>query len=130
MKVIIVPALALLLTVPLINGCRKRKTIETAAPAAPRASEAAPTATVQPVGAAAEGAVGRGAEPPPVSYHVDASVRQALSKFYNTHERPAMTWEELVRGKYIPAVPLGPDGKPLDWNTTMQRIGKSAARPW
>jgi hypothetical protein len=40
-----------------------------------------------------------------------------------------MAWQELVRGKYIPAIPLGPDGKPLDWNTTMQRIGKASARP-
>ncbi len=48
--------------------------------------------------------------------------------FYKDHERPAMTWEELTRGHYIPAIPLGPDRKPLDWDTTMQRIGKAAVR--
>lgn len=128
MKVIFLPALALLLTVPLFNGCRKKK-IETAAPAAPDASEVTPAAAAPPVAATAAGPIGRRAEPPPVVYQVDASVQQALTKFYQAHERPAMTWDELLRGKYISAIPLGPDGKPLDWNTTMQRIGKAGARP-
>lgn len=123
-----IPVLALLLAVPLLDGCR-RKRVETSAPVAPAVPSVTPDAAAPPAGSPAAGPVARRAEPSPVVYQVDASVQQALAKFYKDHERPAMTWEELVRGRYIPAVPLGPDGKPLDWNTTMQRIGKAMARP-
>jgi len=130
-KFLSIPTLALLLAVPWLDGCRRKKA-ETAAPAQPAASApasaaAAPPADAQPAGPA--GPAGRRAEPAPVVHQVDASVQHALAKFYNDHERPAMSWEELTRGQYIPATPLGPDGKPLDWNATMQRIGKALARP-
>ncbi|MBI5802463.1 MAG: hypothetical protein HZA92_17275 [Verrucomicrobia bacterium] len=96
------------------------------APAA--GSGSAPVAPAPDVASPPAGPAVRRAEPAPVAYEVDASVQRVLTKFYKDHERPAMAWEELVRGKYIPAIPLGPDGKPLDWNTTMQRIGKAGAR--
>lgn len=127
-KVASIPTLALLLAVPWLDGCRRKK-VETTAPAQPAAAAANPVAPAPPADFRTDGPAGRRTEPPPVVYQVDATVQQALSKFYNDHERPAMTWEELVRGRYIPAIPLGPDGKPLDWNSTMQRIGKAMARP-
>ena len=107
----------------MLGGCRRKK-VETATSAPPPAPAASQLAIEPPAGSPAAGPTGRRADPPPVVYQVDASVLQVLTKFYNDHQRPAMTWEELVSGKYIPAVPLGPDGKPLDWNATMQRIGK------
>ena len=134
MKIFSIPALALLLAVPLLDACRRKK-VETAAPSAPDqttaapASAATPATAAPPAGIPVAGPAVRRAEPPLVVYPVDASVQQALTKFYNVHERPAMAWEELLKGKYISAIPLGPDGKPLDWNATMQRIGKASARP-
>jgi hypothetical protein len=52
-------------------------------------------------------------------------VLQALTKFFHANQRPAMAWGDLVP-KYLPAVPTGPDGKPLDWDSTMQRIGRAS----
>ncbi|MSU26520.1 MAG: hypothetical protein CK546_00825 [Pedosphaera sp.] len=107
MKTVSFKALSLLVAVLLVEGCRRKKPEPLApAPDAPAASSPAPV----------------------VTYQVDASLQQVLVKFYNDNTRPAMSWEDLVGGKYIPAIPLGPDGKPLDWNTTMQRIGKAAKR--
>lgn len=128
MKFLSIPTLALLLAVPWLDGCRRKKA-ETAAPAQSAASAPAPAAAAPPADAQTAGPAERRAEPAPVVHQVDASVQLALTKFYNDHERPAMSWEDLTRGQYIPAIPLGPDGKPLDWNATMQRIGKALARP-
>lgn len=127
MKLISIPALALLLAVLLSGGCRRKK-VDTATPAA-SAPAATSAASAIPDPSPVAGPASRRVEPPPVVYQVDAGVLQALTKFFNDHKRPAMSWEDLVGGKYIPAIPLGPDGKPLDWNTTMQRIGKLSARP-
>lgn len=134
MKIFSFPALALLLAIPLLDGCRRKK-VEPSAPLAPAApppaagSADAPVASAPAAGSPPAGPAVRRAEPSPAVYEVDASVQRVLTKFYKDHERPAMTWEELLKGKYISAIPLGPDGKPLDWNTTMQRIGKASARP-
>lgn len=128
MKIVSIPALVLLLAVPWLDGCRRRR-VETAAPTSPTEPTATSAAPAAPADSRVEGPAGRRAEPPPVVYRADASVQQALAKFYKDHERPAMTWEELVRGKYIAAIPLGPDGKPLDWNSTMRRIGGAVDSP-
>lgn len=55
----------------------------------------------------------------------DAAVQRLLIRFYNENQRPAMAWGDLVP-KYLPAVPTGPDGQPLDWDSTMQRIGRAS----
>jgi len=62
-----------------------------------------------------------------VGFPVDAGLQQTLIRFYNENQRPAMGWGDLVP-KYVPAVPTGPDGKPLDWDSTMRRIGRASDR--
>jgi hypothetical protein len=59
---------------------------------------------------------------------VDAQIQQMIIRFYKENDRPAMSWNDLLGKKYIPAIPRGPDGKPLDWDATMQRIGKASDR--
>jgi hypothetical protein len=59
---------------------------------------------------------------------MEAGLQRTLIKYYNDNQRPAMSWQDLVRGRYIASIPLGADGKPLDWDTTMQRIGRLSDR--
>lgn len=123
MKTVSFKALSLLVAVLLVEGCRRKKPEPLApAPDAPAAASPAPPPP------ASDSTPPSGRPAPVVTYQVDARLQQVLVKFYNDNTRPAMSWEDLVGGKYIPAIPLGPDGKPLDWNTTMQRIGKAAKR--
>jgi hypothetical protein len=125
-KTALIKSLVLLIAFPLLDGCRRRKP-EPTAPTSEATASSTPTspATAQPAPGSGPGA---GRPEPVVTYQVDAGLQQVLVKFYKDNQRPAMSWADLVGGKYIPSIPLGPDGKPLDWNTTMQRIGKSAAR--
>lgn len=104
--------LVLLMAVLLVAGCRRKK---------PEPSDAQSVSSLI--------APATASPAPGVASQVDIGLQQVLVKFYNDNQRPAMSWEDLVGGKYISSIPLGPDGQPLDWNTTMQRIGKLSTRP-
>jgi hypothetical protein len=119
----------LLAALALAGGCRKKPEPAPAPPPAPAAvslaesTDAAPPPPPPPTSAEPVAA----AETPaavPKEYQLEANIQKILMKFYADKQRPAMTWDDLVGGKYIPAVPRGPDGKPLDWDKTMQRIGR------
>jgi len=130
-----IKTLALLLAVPLMNGCSRKPEPVAPARVAPPPIASAPAASVTPSPVVhppppptSESAAPATRPDPAVTYEVDAGLQRILIKFYNDNERPAMTWEDLLAGKYIPAIPRGPDGKPLDWNSTMQRIGRASDR--
>lgn len=59
---------------------------------------------------------------------IEVDLQRLLVRYYNENQRPAMSWDDLLTARYIPAIPRGSDGKPLDWNTTMQRIGRASDR--
>ncbi len=117
-------------------GCRKKEIAAPSTPPAPAKPVAVETAieTPPPPPPAPPGA-GDAPSAPPVAtvappgtgYQVDEKLFPILDRYYNEKLRQAMSWQDLVAGKYIPSIPMGPDGKPLDWNTTMQRLGKAAA---
>jgi hypothetical protein len=136
----IVSAAVLLTAVLFLNGCHKKEAATTTSlsPAAPAQANpilSQPSAETPPPPPPPPGSGDAApSQPQPgtpaatgPSYQVDEKLFPILEKFYNDNLRPAMNWQDLVGGKYIPAIPLGPDGKPLDWNTTMQRLGKAAA---
>ena len=115
----------------LLSGCGEKKSAPVrviAPPPSPAASVAPPPPTAPLPGAPTPTP---GSEPaattiqqPGVADQVDARLLPILEKYYNDQQRPAMNWNDLLAGKYISKIPVGADGKPLDWNTTMQRIGK------
>lgn len=117
--------LALVMAVLLLDGCRRRKP-ETVAPVSPQEVSSPAASVTAPIVPSLAPTASR-AEPI-IAYQVDAGLQKVLVKFYSDNTRPAMSWEDLVGGHYIPAIPTGPDGKPLDWDATMQRIGKAAVR--
>jgi len=113
-----------------LHGCGK-KPADAPAPATPKQS----------TGVSVETPADNAAPPPPApspdttaapvaaapvdqSIPVDPGLQAALAKFFNDNARPAQNWKELLDGRYITRIPQGADGKPLDWDKTMQEIGK------
>jgi hypothetical protein len=123
-------------SVLLLGGCHKKgaeSAPPTPPPAKPIALETAPDTAPPPPPSSDPGQASPPtpqAEASPAAgsgYQVDEKLFPILDRYYNDKLRPAMSWQDLVSGRYIPSIPVGPDGKALDWNTTMQRLGKSAA---
>jgi len=127
---------ALLLAALFLVGCTRKKPESLApAPVAPppvASTPVVPSLVPPPL----PGTPGQASEPtapvtrsePVVATPVELDLHRLLVRYYDQHQRPAMTWDDLLRARYIPAIPRGADGKPLDWDTTMQRIGRASDR--
>ena len=131
---IAIKIICLLATATMLEGCRK-KAVEAPVPSATTPSAAASVeslannapATIPPPPAPSQEPAETTAAPVvtnPSGDAVDPNLRAILVKFYNDQAHPAQSWDELLAGKYITKIPIGPDGKPLDWNRTMQAIGR------
>lgn len=123
-------ALCLMVAGLLMEGCREQKVdrVKRVAPAPPTAVSVPPPPQQQRPGpsvAPAAASVGQQI----VEDQSDAALRQILTKYFNEQAQTAQGWEELLAKKYITQIPTGSDGKPLDWNSTMQRMSKATVRP-
>ena len=102
---------ALLLAIALVNGCTKKPEPAASARIAPPpvAPAGVAPATPGPAVPATPSPTSEAAPPASrpeqaVTYEVDAGLQKILVKFYNDKQRPAMTWEDLLKGNYIPAI--------------------------
>jgi len=130
-------------------GCGKQKT-ESPAPPAPTPAPAAAQSTTTAVSPAAPDAP---PPPPPdapvaaeaanatsgvpdsprepvgeVTFPVSPEIRAALTKFFADNQRPATGWQDLIALHYIKSVPVGSDGKPVDWQKFMDAVAKASGR--
>jgi hypothetical protein len=130
-----IKTVCLLAVAVMLNGCGRRKpepappsaaqqgsavSLETLANNSPAANPPPPAPGQEPSEAAAVAETVN-----TTGDTVDPNLRAILVKFYNEQLHPAQSWDELLAGKYITKIPIGPDGKPLDWNKTMQSIGRA-----
>lgn len=131
-----VKSLCLLAVIVALQGCGKKKaeppepsttqpgaavSVETMAANSPRTDAPPPVPGQEPSETAAAPTANNAGDA------VDPALRAILVKFYNEQLHPAQSWQELLAGKYIAKIPLGPDGKPLDWNKTMSALGRAVS---
>jgi len=110
---------------PGIVGCSKKE--ESAPPPAPKSqgvsidsqAPATPEAPPPPpVAAQPEATDSANADSIPKSAKVSPELmklKKLCEKYFDDFGRFPSRWEDLINAKYIPRVPTGPDGKPLDY---------------
>lgn len=87
----------------LLVGCKRRKNTVDAAPPPPDLTVAA-----DPAGAA----------------DLDPAIRAAVQKYVATKRSAPRSWIDLtVEQGYLSTIPQGTDGRPLDFEKTMARLG-------
>jgi len=114
-----------LLTGSFLCSCEKKeKPLESmpppppapAAEPAPAAPGEAPAAASEPAPTPARKSSGEPANP--------KEVKAAFDKYSKNIGGPPGSWEELIEGKLLRSVPLGKDGKPLDFTAYQEYLGR------
>ena|SRR6185295_8409707 len=117
-------ALVLLVNIVFCSCEKKEKPLESMPP-----PPAAPTA--EPAPAAPGEAPAVAAEPAPTPARKSSGepanpkeVKAAFDKYSKNIGGPPGSWEELIEGKLLRSVPLGKDGKPLDFTAYQEYLGR------
>lgn len=95
--------IAVLVTSSMVAGCKRRESTVEAAPPPPDL-----TVPADPAAAA----------------DLDPAIRAAVQKYVATKRASPRSWIDLtVEQGYLADIPRGADGKPLDFERTMARLG-------
>ena len=111
-----------LLVGSLVCSCRKQATPPATSP--PPVLEPAPVTTPEPT---AERNPDASPSPARKSSGEPANpkeVRAAFDKYSKNIGGPPGSWEELIEGKLLKGVPMGKDGKPLDFTAYQEYLGR------